>query len=69
MCTSTGVFLMIEIAKVLKKNGDLTLFFINNTPSQIKQTITQLGEETEDIENSILRALFNLNDAEVRIRY
>ncbi|EEZ97866.2 fatty acid synthase [Tribolium castaneum] len=63
---SWGGALMVEIAKILDKQGaSLHLYFIDAAPTTLQAAVKHLGESATSIETNLLTRVLKINDAEV----
>lgn len=63
---SWGGALMVEIAKILDKQGaSLHLYFIDAAPTTLQAAVKHLGVKNTEIETNLLTRVLKINDAEV----
>lgn len=65
---SWGGALMLEIAKILDKQGaSLHLYFLDAAPDTLQAAVKLLGEDLSEMETTLLTRILNINDSEVSL--
>ncbi|KAH0814014.1 hypothetical protein GEV33_008777 [Tenebrio molitor] len=63
---SWGGALMLEIAKILDKQGaSLHLYFLDAAPDTLQAAVKLLGEDLFEMETTLLTRILNINDSEI----
>nr|CAI5821978.1 unnamed protein product [Callosobruchus analis] len=66
VAVSWGGTLLVEVARLLQKDGGVVnLYFIDSAPDVVRATLTQLGEEKDDLPINALKRIFDISDEQL----